>query len=104
DGGLAFPESRKLIEEAPARAEGGERSQHSLRRGRKSGHFRTPPPVPRTPQETDMECDRERFVPKVHPATREVLPEDPLALHATPVEGDPDVLIRALVREYAWMG
>jgi hypothetical protein len=51
-----------------------------------------------------MEGDPGRFVPKVHPATREVLPEDPLTLHATPVEGDPDVLIRAIVREYAWMG
>jgi hypothetical protein len=46
----------------------------------------------------------ERFVPKVHPASREVMPDDPLTLHATPVAGDPDLLIRAVVQEYAWMG
>jgi hypothetical protein len=46
----------------------------------------------------------ERFVPKMHPASRPVEAEDPMALHATAVAGDPDVLIRALVHEYAWMG
>jgi hypothetical protein len=46
----------------------------------------------------------DRLVPKVHPATRPVEPEDPLTLHATPVAGDPEVMLRCLVQEYAWMG
>jgi hypothetical protein len=44
------------------------------------------------------------LVPKVHPATREVLPDDPMDLHATPVAGDPEVMIRAVVQEFAGMG
>jgi hypothetical protein len=51
-----------------------------------------------------MESSPERFVPKVHPAAREVMPDDPLNLCATPVEGDPDLLVRAVVQEYAWLG
>jgi hypothetical protein len=51
-----------------------------------------------------MESRAERFVTKVHPATREVMPEDPLTLCASPVAGDPDLLIRAVVQEYAWLG
>ena len=46
----------------------------------------------------------ERFVPKVHPATRAVEPEDPFTLRATPVGGDPEVMLRCVVQEYAWMG
>jgi hypothetical protein len=44
------------------------------------------------------------FVPKVHPATRPVEPEDPMTLEAIPVAGDPDLMLRCLVEEYAWMG
>ena len=51
-----------------------------------------------------MESDPQRFVPKVHPLSRAAEPADPLTLNATTVPGDPDVLIRALVHEYAWMG
>jgi len=51
-----------------------------------------------------MESSAERFVPKVHPASREVMPDDPMTLWATPAAGDPDLLIRAVVQEYAWMG
>jgi hypothetical protein len=51
-----------------------------------------------------MESDAQRFVPKVHPLSRAAGPDDPLTLNATAVAGDPDVLIRALVQEYAWMG
>jgi hypothetical protein len=46
----------------------------------------------------------ENLVPKVHPATRAVEPDDPMGLHATPVAGDPDVMLRAVVQEYAWLG
>jgi hypothetical protein len=46
----------------------------------------------------------DRFVPKVHPATREVEAEDPLELHATPMPGDPAVMLACLVQEYAWLG
>jgi hypothetical protein len=45
-----------------------------------------------------------RLVPKVHPATREAGPEDPYEPHATATPGDPEVLLRCLVQEYAWMG
>jgi hypothetical protein len=51
-----------------------------------------------------MESDPQRFVPKVHPLSRAAEPDDPMTLSATAVAGDPDVLIRALVQEYAWMG
>jgi hypothetical protein len=44
------------------------------------------------------------WVPKVHPTARAVEPNDPMTLHATPVAGDPDVMLRCLVQEYAWMG
>ena len=51
-----------------------------------------------------METAAEQFVPKVHPATRPVEPDDPMTLHATAVGGDPEVMLECLVREYAWMG
>ena len=44
------------------------------------------------------------FVPKVHPATREMLPEDPLEMQAFEVPGDPELMFRLLVEEYARMG
>jgi hypothetical protein len=44
------------------------------------------------------------FVPKVHPATREVESDDPLELHATPLPGDPAVMLTCLVQEYARLG
>ena len=43
-------------------------------------------------------------VPKIHPATREVLPDDPLNLHGVEVPGDPKLMLRLLVEEYARMG
>jgi len=43
-------------------------------------------------------------VPKVHPATRPVEPEDPMNLHGTEVPGDPELMLRILVEEYARMG
>ena len=51
-----------------------------------------------------MTAASERYVPKVHPATRPVEPDDPMTLHATPAPGDPEVMLRCLVQEYAWMG
>jgi hypothetical protein len=51
-----------------------------------------------------MTLPTENFVPKVHPATRAVEPDDPLTLHATPVAGDPRVMLRYVVEEFAWMG
>ena len=42
--------------------------------------------------------------PKVHPTTREVLPDDPLAMHGFEIPGDPDLMLRLLVEEYARMG
>jgi hypothetical protein len=46
----------------------------------------------------------ERMVPKILPATRPVEPEDPMSLHATAVFGQPEVMLRCLVQEYAWLG
>jgi hypothetical protein len=46
----------------------------------------------------------DRLVPKVHPASREVMPDDPMSLCAMPAPGDPDLMIRAVVGEYAWLG
>jgi hypothetical protein len=46
----------------------------------------------------------DRFVPKVHPDTRDVEADDPLELHATPSPGDPAVMLACLVQEYAWLG
>ena len=43
-------------------------------------------------------------VPKVHPATRPVEPEDPMNLHAVEIPGDTDLMLRVLVEEYARMG
>ncbi|MCP4787454.1 MAG: hypothetical protein GY903_31305 [Fuerstiella sp.] len=41
---------------------------------------------------------------KVHPATREILPEDPMEMRGFEVPGDPDLMLRLLVEEYARMG
>jgi hypothetical protein len=49
-------------------------------------------------------AEPENLVPKVHPATRAVEPEDPMSLHATPAPGDPEVMLRCVVQEYAMMG
>ncbi len=41
---------------------------------------------------------------KVHPATREILPDDPMEMHGFEVPGDPNLMLRLLVEEYARMG
>jgi hypothetical protein len=41
---------------------------------------------------------------KVHPAGREILPDDPMEMHALEVPGDPNLMLRLLVEEYARMG
>jgi hypothetical protein len=51
-----------------------------------------------------MNSDFDRFVPKVHPTSRPVEPDDPLNLNATMVAGDVDLMFRSIVQEYAWMG
>lgn len=51
-----------------------------------------------------MESPPGNFVPKVHPATRPVEPEDPMNLFAVEVPGDPELMLRLLVEEYARMG
>ncbi|MCC7476126.1 MAG: hypothetical protein IT425_12080 [Pirellulales bacterium] len=42
--------------------------------------------------------------PKVHPASREVLPEDPMEMHGVQITGDPELMLRMLVEEFARMG
>ncbi len=43
-------------------------------------------------------------VPKAHPASREILPDDPMQLTGIQVPGDPGLMLRLLVEEYARMG
>ncbi len=43
-------------------------------------------------------------VPKVHPASREALPDDPLEMQAFEIPGDRDLMLRLLVEEYARVG
>jgi hypothetical protein len=43
-------------------------------------------------------------VAKTHPATREVLPDDPMELSGFEVPGDPGLMLRLVVEEYARMG
>jgi hypothetical protein len=43
-------------------------------------------------------------VPKIHPASREILPDDPLEMQAFEIPGDPELMLRILVEEYAGIG
>jgi hypothetical protein len=54
---------------------------------------------PKTMQNAEREG-----VPKVHPATRPVEPEDPMNLYGYEVPGDPDLMLRILVEEFARLG
>jgi hypothetical protein len=47
---------------------------------------------------------RDGIGPKTHPATREMLPEDPMEMTGIEVPGDPDLMLRLLVEEYARIG
>jgi hypothetical protein len=42
--------------------------------------------------------------PKIHPAAREILPDDPLEMQGFEVAGDPELMLRMLVEEYARIG
>jgi hypothetical protein len=42
--------------------------------------------------------------PKVHPASREILPDDPLEMYGIEIPGDPALMLRMLVEEYARIG
>ena len=42
--------------------------------------------------------------PKIHPGTREILPEDPMEMQGYEVSGDPGLMLRLLVEEYARIG
>jgi hypothetical protein len=41
---------------------------------------------------------------KVHPATREILPDDPLEMQGFELPGDPELMVRLLVEEYSRIG
>jgi hypothetical protein len=43
-------------------------------------------------------------VPKVHPTSREILPDDPMEMHGFEVPGDADLMLRMIVEEYARIG
>ena len=51
-----------------------------------------------------MDYEHPNAVAKIHPATREVLPDDPLSLHGVELPGDTDLMLRLLVEEYARLG
>jgi hypothetical protein len=51
-----------------------------------------------------MNDSNENMVPKVHPATRAVEPEDPMNLHGIEVPGEPEIMLRMLVEDFARMG
>jgi hypothetical protein len=51
-----------------------------------------------------MENHNPELVPKIHPATREMLPEDPMEMQAFEIPGDPMLMLRLLVEEFARMG
>ena len=55
-------------------------------------------------KDSNMLPDLSNAVAKVHPATRGMEPDDPLNLHAVEVDGDPEIMLRMLVEEYARMG
>lgn len=51
-----------------------------------------------------MPTPLENAAPKIHPASREMLPDDPLDMTGVEVDGDPQLMLRLLVEEYARMG
>lgn len=51
-----------------------------------------------------MSANESNSVPKMHPATREMLPDDPLEMQACQFPGDPELMLRLLVEEYARLG
>ena len=51
-----------------------------------------------------MSEETQNAAAKVHPATREILPEDPMEMHGFEVPGDPNLMLRLLVEEYARIG
>lgn len=55
-------------------------------------------------KETEMPEPTPNAIPKVHPATREILPDDPMEMHGFEVPGDPGLMLRLLVEEYARIG
>ncbi len=51
-----------------------------------------------------QENEKENWVPKVDPRTRGIEAEDPLELVATPVDGDPDLMLECMIEEFLWIG
>jgi len=51
-----------------------------------------------------MNADDSSAAPKVHPASREILPDDPLEMHGFEISGDPLLMLQMLVEEYARIG
>jgi hypothetical protein len=48
--------------------------------------------------------DDTKAVPKTHPASREILPDDPLEMFGVQLPGDSLLMLRLLVEEYARIG
>jgi hypothetical protein len=43
-------------------------------------------------------------IPKVHPASREILPDDPMEMQGFEIPGNPQLMLQLLVEEYARIG
>jgi hypothetical protein len=55
-------------------------------------------------EDLDMHDAPNHAVPKVHPASREILPDDPMEMQAVEIPGDRELMLRLLVEEYARIG
>jgi hypothetical protein len=51
-----------------------------------------------------MTSTKDDLPEKVHPATREMLPDDPMQMQGFEVPGDPHRMLQLLVEEYARIG
>lgn len=54
--------------------------------------------------ERETRLDTENLISKTHPLDRDATPDDPFELVASPVVGDPDVMLECILQEFLWMG
>lgn len=51
-----------------------------------------------------MPLNNPNATPKIHPASREMLPADPMEMTAVEIPGDANLMLQLLVEEYARIG
>ncbi len=54
--------------------------------------------------QNNVEHGNANAVEKVHPATREILPDDPMNLNGTIIDGDAKLMLVMIIEEFARMG